>query len=80
MVPGDWPSAPVFAAVTHDGDVVLADPRSGEVLLTLLPADRSRPALDVTLARERTAVYVGDPFRPSGPGRCCGSGPASRSR
>jgi hypothetical protein len=58
VVPGDWPSAPVFAAVTHDGDVVLSDPRSGDVLLTLLPADPLAPALDVSLAPNGPAVYV----------------------
>ena len=78
VVPGDWPSAPVFAAVTHDGDVVLSDPRSGDVLLTLLPADPLAPALDVSLAPNGMAVYVGDPFRPRV--RAAAAAPARRAR
>ena len=62
VVPGAWPTEPVFAGVTLAGDVVLADPASGEVLLTLLSAQPSAPAVDVTLSNTKDAVYVGTYF------------------
>jgi hypothetical protein len=58
VVPGEWPAGPTFAAVTLDGDVVLADPTSGEVLRTLLPAHSAAPVGDVALDNSGSTVYA----------------------
>lgn len=54
----EWPTEDVFAAVTLDGDVVVASAATGEPVVTVLPAAPGRNAVEVALAPDRSAVFV----------------------